>query len=90
MSSLTLQKLRPLIANDQFFRRHTVALALKTLWIVREQKDADLLASDLIKQALYLGEIKIINEVPASRTGGMRYYSFVEENEAIGIKEGAT
>jgi hypothetical protein len=78
MSNVTLKKLRPLIANDQFFRRHSVSQALKTLWIAREEEEAKLLAYDLINQALSLGQIEIIENQTANGNGGKRYYRFIE------------
>lgn len=79
MAELSLQKLRPLIHNDRCFRRRDVAGAVMRLWYTREQKEADIIASDLIQIALRKG---IIRRIPSFKnlTWGAIAYEYVDSS----------
>lgn len=83
MAKLTLEQLRPLIANDQCFRRRDIAGAVMRLLYTRDKSQANVIAEDLLQLALNDGLIAINARFWNSSAGKSNTYHFIDKSQSV-------
>jgi hypothetical protein len=83
MADITLEKLRPLIANDQCFRRRDIAGAVMRLWYTRDKSQANVIAEDLLQLALNDGSIAMNVPIWNSSAGRSYSYHFIDKSQSV-------